>query len=117
MNYELDRVFAEFASCGASIRVKSELPTVNQCISEFKQKSNINGYKVTEDVEKYLYERLTDREEQNVSNAEIVDRLIEQVIFEKEFKDKNNKTIDVIDVQQYLPEIKKNNKIMIGFAR
>lgn len=115
--HELDHIFAEFASCGACIRVKSELPTVHQCVSEFKRKAVKNGYNITEDVEQYLYQRLKEREVQKVNNADVIDRLMEQIVFEKGFKRNKDKTIDVVDVKQYLPEIKKKAKIPIGFAR
>lgn len=116
-NHELDHIFAEFASCGACIWVKSELPAIHQCVSEFKRKADKNGYNVTEDVEQYLYQRLKERSVQKVSNADVIDKLMEQIVFEKDFKRNKDKTIDVVDVQQYLPGIKKKNKIPIGFAR
>ena len=99
-NHELDHIFAEFASCGAC-----------------KRKAVKNGYNVTEDVEQYLYQRLKERSVQKVSNADVIDKLMEQIVFEKDFKRNKDKTIDVVDVQQYLPEIKKKSKIPIGFAR
>lgn len=116
-NDEVNYLFAEFAGCGPCIRVNAEIPTVHQCVSVFKNEAAGRGYQVSEEAEKYLYQRLKEREELKIANFDTAAVLLDQIDFNKEFSRIKTKRIELEDIMMYLPEYNKTRRIPIGFGR
>lgn len=112
-----DNLFADFAKCGLCLKIRSETPTVHQCVSIFRRMAGKQGYRISEDTEQFLYRKLKEREEIKKQNIEVVTGLMEQIILDKSFAQIKSQSIYIEDIQKYLPDEKKKSRTTIGFVR
>ena len=114
---ELGILFTEFVKCGPCINISMETTTVHQCVSAFKNMAKDQGYEVSEEAETVLRQRLKERAELRTESMEAVTGLINQIIFDKNFRRIKSRKIEAEDIQKYFPFNRRKSRSMIGFAR
>lgn len=112
---EIENLFAQFIRSGPYIHIHLETPTTQQYVSIFIRMAREKGYGVSKEAQKSLYQNLLDREETHMDDVELLNSLLNQVIFDKTFKKDHSRYIVLQDMQPYLSVSNKKTNT-IGFV-
>ena len=111
---EIENLFVQFVRSGPCIQIHLETPITQQYVSIFTRMAREKGYGVSKEAQKSLYQSLLDREEY-MDDVELLNSLLNQVIFDKTFKKDHSHYIVLQDMQPYLSVSNKKTNT-IGFV-
>lgn len=111
-----DRFYSELLRCGIWMKIHSQTPDVERCVLLFKKTAKENGLMVSDEAGEVLKNRLRLRDETEIENAVVVEKLIKQIVFERSIENNCKKRVSGQEIINILGKEKSTQKNTIGFT-
>lgn len=110
------RFYSDLIACGICMRIQLETPSAEQCVALFEQNAKDCGLQVSSDARKMLLDRLTEKDALATENIVVIERLWEQVLFERSMTPDAGKEIGTKELAFLSCSRKKTDTVKMGFT-
>lgn len=111
-----DRFYPELLRCGIWMKIHSQTVGVEQCVLLFEKTAKENGLMVSEEAKEVLKSKLALREETEIENVVVVEKLIKQIAFERSTENDCKKCVSGQEITNILGKERSTQKNTIGFT-
>lgn len=110
-----DLLYHELIRCGIWLKIQSQTMSIEESILLFEKKAEENGLQVSKTAKAVLKKALMTREEAEIENVILIEKLIQQIMFDRRMFEDERKCIFAQKMVDILGTEKNTQKNTIGF--